>query len=95
MTDIVERLEAQGMDAFAEHYSLGMHGLCAEAAAKIKVLREAYQSMSAAIGMAKMLIDQGDAAGARRRLDEASEAILALGADDIARTSPSTQETKP
>ena len=63
--------------------------------AKIKALTEAYQSMSAAIGMAKLLIDQGDAAGARRRLDEASEAILALGADDIARASPSTQETKP
>ena len=108
MTDIgktrVEALEqplASRADMFsqslAEDYALicDLRARIETQDAKIKALREAYQSMSAAIGMAKMLIDQGDAAGARRRLDEASEAILALGADDIARASPSTQETKP
>jgi hypothetical protein len=39
MSDIVERLEVEGSDAFRKHYSLGMWELCAEAAREIKSLR--------------------------------------------------------
>lgn len=40
MTDIVERLRDQGKDAFSRHYSLGMFGLCTEAADEIEKLRK-------------------------------------------------------
>ena len=37
--DLVARLRAQGTDAFAKHYSLGMFKLCTEAADEIERLR--------------------------------------------------------
>jgi hypothetical protein len=40
MTDIVDRLLAEGEDAFSKHYSLGMWKLCLEEAEEIKRLRE-------------------------------------------------------
>ena len=39
MTDIVERLRAEGSNALARHYSLGMHHLCSDAADEIERLR--------------------------------------------------------
>jgi hypothetical protein len=39
MTDILERLRAEGEDAMRKHLSMGMWKLCAEAAAEIERLR--------------------------------------------------------
>ena len=39
MTDIVDRLRAEGKDALAKHASLGMYGLCSDAADEIERLR--------------------------------------------------------
>lgn len=38
--DIVVRLRREGEDAMRRHLSLGMHGLCAEAADEIEKLRQ-------------------------------------------------------
>src|SRR4051812_46141656 len=46
MDDIVERLRAEGADAFHQKYSLGMYKLCAEAADEIERLRAAQQPSS-------------------------------------------------
>ena len=45
MSDLVERLRAQGKDAFAKHYSLGMFKLCDEAADRIEALEEALHKI--------------------------------------------------
>lgn len=46
MTDIVDRLRAEGADAMHKHLSLGMHGLCADAANEIERLRRFVEFVS-------------------------------------------------
>ena len=46
MSDLIERLEIQGADAFHKHYSLGMWKLCAEAAAALRVSKDALHKIS-------------------------------------------------
>jgi len=46
MSDLVERLRAQGKDAFAKHYSLGMFKLCDEAADHIETLEAALREIA-------------------------------------------------
>lgn len=53
MSDIVERLRAQGADAFAKHYSLGMWKLCAEAADEIERLANCHRIVARQAGFYK------------------------------------------
>jgi hypothetical protein len=78
MEEIRTMLEGALAAAWYEGYSL-------EYMPKRNRLREAYHVMSSAIGMAKMRIDRSDVAGARRSLDQASEAVYALDVHSIAR----------
>jgi len=45
MSDLIERLRAQGRDAFAKQYSLGMFKLCDEAAERIEALEAALREV--------------------------------------------------
>lgn len=50
MSDIVDRLAAEGKDAFAKHYSLGMWKICAEAAEEIASLRARIAELEGKLG---------------------------------------------
>lgn len=61
-TDIVERLRVNGENALRKHLSLGMHGLCTEAADEIERLRAALRDAKAWLE-GEGLYDQADAIG--------------------------------
>ena len=65
---LIKVLRAQGEDAFAKHYSLGMWSICVQAAERLEAMREALQVIAGERQCLDNLLGNADVAREALRL---------------------------